>query len=380
MELRGACKVWPNSTKSFPRFPDRISYLDSLRGLAALSVAGFYHYQHFSAMAQPGALPPERAPLYGFLPVRLEYHYGAFAVDFFFILSGIVFSHVYARDIASGNTKLRRFWALRMARLYPIHLATLLLVALLAWGFHAFTGRFPIYSRNGTLDFVLSLFFLQGGFVDRGLAFNGPAWSLSVEILLYAVFFVVVRCRADRPATLLMVAAGVVILTGPVGSPLLMNIPVARGLIGFALGMIVYRTIIAGERPILSLCGLACFAVLLLGLMMFGGLPRLSFAVVSAALALGVATLSRWRLPQRLLEIKPLMMLGDASLTIYLIHVPIQIALLLGAAWIGRSVPYESYRFWACYFAIVLAVAWPVHHWYERPMRSFLRRRFGLAA
>ncbi|MEI9987671.1 MAG: hypothetical protein WDN69_33785 [Aliidongia sp.] len=56
---------------------------------------------------------------------------------------------------------------------------------------------------------------------------------------------------------------------------------------------------------------------------------------------------------------------------------PIQIALLLGAAWIGRLVPYESYRFWACYFAIVPAVAWPVHHWYERPMRSFLRRRFG---
>jgi hypothetical protein len=28
----------------------------------------------------------------------------------------------------------------------------------------------------------------------------------------------------------------------------------------------------------------------------------------------------------------------------------------------------------------MMTVAWPVHHWYERPMRGFLRRRFGLAA
>ena len=358
---------------------ERIAYLDSLRGLAALSVAGFFHYQHFSAMAQPGALPPDQAPLYGFLPVRLEYRYGAFAVDFFFILSGIVFSHVYARDIAAGHTRLGRFWALRLARLYPIHLATLLLVALLAWTFHAWTGRFPIYGRNGGADFVLSLFFLDGGMLDHGLAFNGPAWSLSVEILLYAVFFLVARCRADWPAAILMLLTGIAILASPVGYPVLLNTPVARGLIGFALGMIVYRSMMAGNRPMLALTGLAALVALLLGLMVLADLPKLNFAVVSAVLALGLAGLSRWRLPQRLLEVKLLTMLGDASLTIYLIHVPIQIVVLLAAAWIGRAVPYSSPIFWIGYFAAVLAVAWPVHYWYERPMRGFLRRRFGLA-
>jgi peptidoglycan/LPS O-acetylase OafA/YrhL len=71
--------------------------------------------------------------------------------------------------------------------------------------------------------------------------------------------------------------------------------------------------------------------------------PKLSFAAVSAALALGLAALSR----RRLLEIKPQTMLGDASLTIYLIHVP-----------------HSSPLFWLGYFAAVLAIAWLVNHWY----------------
>ena len=357
----------------------RIQYLDSLRGLAALSVAMFFHYQHFSAEVQPGAPAPDQAPLYALPPVRLEYQYGAFAVDFFFILSGVVFSHVYARNIAEGRTLLGRFWGLRLARLYPIHLVTLLLVGLLAWAFHAMTGRFPIYQQNGAIDFLLSLLFLQGGIVDRGLAFNGPSWSLSVEILLYAVFYAVARWRADRLAALAMVAAGLAILTSPVGYMLLVNVPTARGLIGFGLGMLIYRTIMTGERPALFLGGLGLFTASMLGLRLASGNHKFGFAAVSASLALALAALSRWRLPQRLLEVRPLLLLGDASLSIYLVHVPIQIALLLAAAWAGLAVPYESFSFWAGYIVAVLAVAWAVHRWYEMPMRRLLRRRLGLA-
>jgi peptidoglycan/LPS O-acetylase OafA/YrhL len=371
-------RVGTNIGPPGPAAAPRISYLDSLRGLAALSIAVFFHYQHFSSLAQPGGPPPDQAPLYGFLPVRLEYRYGGFAVDFFFILSGIVFSHVYAQPIAEGRTLLGRFWGLRLARLYPIHLGTLLLVALLAWTFHATTGRFPIYDRNGSTEFVLSLLFLQGGIVDRGLAFNGPTWSLSVEVLLYGLFYGVARCRADRPAAIAMVGVGLAILMSPVGDPVLINVAIARGLIGFALGMLVYRTVMSGERPVWALGGLALFAAAALALRL-AGIHKLGFAAVSASLALAVAMLTQWRLPQRLLEIRPLILLGDASLSIYLVHIPIQIALLLAAAWAGRAIPYSSFTFWAGYFATVLAVAWVVHRWYERPMRHLLRQRLGLA-
>jgi peptidoglycan/LPS O-acetylase OafA/YrhL len=362
-----------------PGRPDRIAYLDALRGLAALSVATFFHYQHFSSLAQPGGPPPDRAPLYGFPPVRMEYQYGGFAVDFFFILSGVVFSHVYSQDIAEGRTAWKKFWALRLARLYPIHVATLLLVASLAWVFHSYTGRFPIYGKNGVFDFLLSLVLLQGGILDRGLSYNGPEWTLSVEVLLYGVFFVIARHRLTLPAAIAMLATGVAILASPVGFVFLANVPVARGLVGFALGIIVYLTAVAGDRPGLSIGGLSLFAGLMFALTAIGGFHKLGFCVVSSLLAAGLVVISRWRLPQRLLEVKPLTILGDASLSVYMLHVPIQMLILLAAALVGRAVPYESFAFWLGYVAIVLAAALPVHWWYERPMRLFLRRHLGHA-
>lgn len=358
-----------------PARPPRIAYLDALRGLAALTVAAFFHYQHFSSMAQPGGPAPESAPLYHLPGFELAYRYGGFAVDFFFILSGIVFSHVYAEAIGSDRTAWKRFWALRVARLCPIHVATLLAAGGLIWIFHGLTQRFPIYAANGLTDFLLSLTFLQGGILDRHLTFNGPAWSLSVEVFLYLVFFVVARYRVSGWAAVAMLAAGVAILASPVRFMFLANAPIARGLVGFALGMLVYVAAIAGARPIAAALGLAALAAAMFALRTLGGLHDLGFCGVSAALALGLVLISRWRLPQRLLEVPPLLRLGDASLTLYLIHVPVQIVILIGAAWIGWRVPYESLGFWAIYFAAVVGAALMVHAWYERPMRRLLRRR-----
>ena len=85
----------------------RLDHLDGLRGLAALSVM-IGHIRWPSAIA---GLPP--------------FHNISLWVDFFFVLSGFVIAHAYFEKISSGLS-VATFMGRRLARLYPLHLITLL--------------------------------------------------------------------------------------------------------------------------------------------------------------------------------------------------------------------------------------------------------------
>lgn len=52
-------------------------------------------------------------------------------VDAFFILSGVILTHAYDRDLTEGRFSYRRFLVARMARIFPLHLAVLGFMALL---------------------------------------------------------------------------------------------------------------------------------------------------------------------------------------------------------------------------------------------------------
>ena len=86
-----------------------------------------YHYMHFAMSGTDHsrythylALQPARWLLAPF------YDYGFYAVQLFWIISGFVFAAVYFDRAVTG----RAFAANRFARLYPLHLLTLLVVAL----------------------------------------------------------------------------------------------------------------------------------------------------------------------------------------------------------------------------------------------------------
>src|SRR5438445_52411 len=63
--------------------------------------------------------------------------HGAYAVDFFFVLSGFVLSHTLIRR----PTSLLEFTEVRFARLYPLHFATLVWMLLQLLG--PSTGSLP---------------------------------------------------------------------------------------------------------------------------------------------------------------------------------------------------------------------------------------------
>ena len=114
-------------------------------------------------------------------------HCGYLGVDGFFMLSGLVLAYTHP-EFAKSKSGLFKFWGKRLARIYPLHLVTLLLfAALFLTGLaDGVTPRDP--DRFGFSAFVQNLFLVHGwGWASQG-AWNYPSWSVSTEWAGYLLF------------------------------------------------------------------------------------------------------------------------------------------------------------------------------------------------
>src|SRR5690348_14370140 len=187
--------------------PKHLYMLDILRGLASFSIV-IWHYQHFFTLSTGGPKNFQRMslPLYDILwPF---YEKGYLAVDVFFGVSGLVFYYLYSEAIYNRSVSWRKFWWLRFSRLYPLHFTTLLYVAALQPVVKTQLGNYFVYQANTAQQFVLNLFFVQHWIPGSKFSFNGPTWSVSVEILLYAVFFLIATARPSVGVAVIMTAVG----------------------------------------------------------------------------------------------------------------------------------------------------------------------------
>jgi peptidoglycan/LPS O-acetylase OafA/YrhL len=112
---------------------------------------------------------------------------GYLGVDGFFILSGLILSQVHV-EFAKSFHGTFRFWLKRLVRIYPVHLATILILLALATAGSAagITARDPARFSHASL--LANLLLVHGwGFSDT-LAWNYPSWSVSSEWAGYLLF------------------------------------------------------------------------------------------------------------------------------------------------------------------------------------------------
>jgi peptidoglycan/LPS O-acetylase OafA/YrhL len=147
--------------------------LDFYRYAGALFVA----LDHFLILYLPvdhtfsGRLNPQLQPLMGF----------------FFTLSGFVIMHVYQR--ISSISDYIDYLQKRLARLYPLHLATLAFFAI-----SAMSGSLQYWSSSNAILPNLLLMHVWGA--TNRLTFDYPSWSVSAEFFVYLpfpVFLFVIR-------------------------------------------------------------------------------------------------------------------------------------------------------------------------------------------
>lgn len=385
---------------------DRFYSLDALRGLAALGVA-LWHWQHFFAIGtMPGPYDLERLPL--LYRVFLVYTPAWQVFDLFFSLSGFVLYWIYSRPVAERTMTLGQFTWRRFSRLYPLHLLTLVIVAAGQYWMIRTQGSAFVYPNNDGPHFLAHLLFAASWGPTRGDSFNGPVWSVSVEVLLLVMFFMCCRFFPVRLRVLFVMAlAGFLIVRA-------YNPLIGRAAGSFFLGgcmCLLYRRIII--RPSVRNTAWWVAGSAVAGLVVYVGCVVWWSSIVAAHPDADITMFSigtipilghfdpwfLWVIPRvarywSAVVVFPLMLLalalvetyrgslgkrlaflGDISYSVFLWHFPMQIGVVaLVTRWnIDRSIYYSAW-FMIAFYAAVILFSLVSYHYYEAPVKRVLRQ------
>lgn len=361
--------------------PNRFYSLDVLRGLAALCIV-LAHWGEFYGF-DTTKIPP--AYNHQFFTSALVWFdsFGSNAVDLFFCISGFVFFWLYSNSIYRSKISFAKFAFLRLSRLYPLHLLTLLLVAVMQ--LYTSSNNQAAIGNDAAYYFLLNLFFVSAWGFDNSLSFNIPIWSVSVEIFLYGIFFIWCRFLPKKLILLfaLSLASHFVILK--------LNYLIGRGMESFFIGgcaLVIFEKILLSKNwqkfcfflPVITLA--MCFMVLLFTSFYKPLDPFYATATVQKLLSNAVIFIV---FPMTILSLvlyetkrgtfgKRLAIFGDISYSTYLLHFPLQLIILniwlkfaFSPAW------FYSADFVLAFFAVLILTALLSYHYFELPMQKRLR-------
>lgn len=305
------------------------------------------------------------------------YKEGFVGVSFFFVLSGFIIAYNYQQKIEQKEVSRREFWIARFARVYPLHIATLLLSLL--------TGGYLLAINWDTVLKFCSQLFLIHPFVpqmDYFFSFNSPSWSLGCEQLFYILFpFLALWLNDTRRLFGVLIITGFLSVWGMYFTPeeqirayWYVN-PLTR-LPDFLVGMLLFKLYDKSSKN-WSVNRATCFeigAIVLFAAFYYYGSAGLLSKVyrysvyywLPVSLILYVFAMNKG-LISRFLSNKYLVIGGDISFAIYLFHLFI-IDFYTNTGW--------SYP-WQITIPIILALTIGISllsfYYFEKPVNKYIR-------
>jgi len=362
--MRLALKVAPQEAAN------KLLGLEALRFLTAFAILVF-HYSHFAFVAdKPVGLVPERLPLYSLL--HAFHDSGAFGVWVFWCISGFIFFWKYRDPIAERSVGGWKFFVLRFSRLYPLHLVTLLLVALLQPVYFGQNGQYFVYQDNDLPHFLAQLFMASDWGIVHGYSFDGPIWSISVEVLVYFLFFLMLLGTRSWLLNVVVVIACLTAATvGASGQ--VMNC-LALFYIGGLAAMA--RRAVASSRLRLAIEGLAWLVVAMVPPLIVtfarDQLDRIDFPLLLTYTPVLLFCLSREITMPAFVQ-KVVEAAGNMTYSSYLLHFPIQLVIVIGFSIAGLPIPLYDVTFFGIYLATTLLASYLTYRYFEAPAQNLVR-------
>jgi peptidoglycan/LPS O-acetylase OafA/YrhL len=256
---------------------------------------------------------------------------GYLAVGTFFVLSGFVLARSYG-SISWNRKNLVRYGVGRFARVYPAYLLSLLIVSPFILRFLSTPGR-PSAGEKASV--VGSYVFVLQGWAERATVhWNTPAWSLSCEFFFYLCFPLFAFCLRKKSsitmATALVAAVALPLAMSWLGVPSFWK-PLTH-FADFLLGIGSAGVYARVSRPgswlarrgwWLYVPAVAAGAIVVAFPSLVNGWTTQTAALrpMNAALVIGLGL--GGGLPVRLLSTRIAATLGNASYSLYILHVPL---------------------------------------------------------
>jgi peptidoglycan/LPS O-acetylase OafA/YrhL len=335
---------------------DHFLTLDGFRGIAAILVV----LRH-------------TLPYFGGNPFFSSY----LSVDLFFLLSGAVLARSYEARLLNGMS-LAAFMKIRLLRLYPLYFIGMC-IGILA----SLVDAMP-YKGHTLAAASFGLLLLPALYTHTLFPLNGPAWSLSSELIVNLVYGWKAKSLSNR----VLIAVMAFCLLGLIAFTLYWPahnfdagfyrrtyyVSFLRVGFSFGAGVLLYRwylrratTIQLSNRN--ALLGIAGMTLVLTASPSASILPVYDALAVAIVFPLLVYVGMRFQPTGVLASLCKL--LGIVSYPLYIVHSPLSELVQHGfLSATGRSV--GAYAPLAGFVILVLlvAIAWSLHHFYDEPVRK----------
>jgi len=305
---------------------------------------------------------------------------GYLGVELFFVLSGFILSHVYLQSAGEKRFSYRGFLWARVARVYPLHVATLVGVGLLA-AVALVAGMSVDGNVLSWVSLPANLLMVHAWGLAPVAGWNHPSWSISAEWFAYLCFplfaFVFWRAREKPVAAVVGTAAFLTVLY--YGFERVAGFPLTEATIRwgalrivpcFALGCALY--LVYRKAPLKAPWTASAVSFGLMVLSAALGLWDGITVLLAGALILSLASLPNERAGW--LASRPAVYLGEISYSVYMVCVPWKLLAVNLAAKLTDAPDKQLQLFvWLAILALLPVVAALSYHLVEHPARKALR-------